>query len=68
MKKNKLIVKLLLKIEGFKANSKVNEAIKDKLESKFTCIDAPLNDNKLQFNDKQLKFLIETLDEIQQIR
>ncbi len=67
MTKNKIIVKQLLKIERLKSVNKQNINTADLIHKKFICIGGPLNENKLQFNAEQLRFLKEIDDQIQNI-
>lgn len=67
MSKDELIVKQALKIEEMKKILKNNKKILKKIHSNLFSIGAPLNDNKLQFNNDQLKWLLALNVEIESI-
>lgn len=68
MDREKLIVKQQLEIEHYKSQAKANARLKKVLIGKCYNIGQPLNDNILQFNPKQQKWvwdvvqLVESLD------
>jgi hypothetical protein len=56
-KKDKLIVKQQLTIEDYKESLIEIKKSSQHIRYKFTNIGGPLNDNDLQFNQEQLKFI-----------
>lgn len=66
MTKTEVIARLARKLEMYKDSHKRNKDASRRLASRFTCIGAPLNDNRLQFNSEQLKWLQETLNIIEE--
>jgi len=67
MKVEELVTKQQLQIESLKENQKEVDEIKSLLVNKFIAIGAPLNDNKIKLDKKQMAWafevyaLIETL-------
>jgi len=57
MTKDELITKQQLEIEHYKAQSDANAKIKSDILGKAYNIGQPLNDNILQFNSKQQKWV-----------
>ncbi len=68
MTQEQLIVKQQLEIETYKELLDENAQIIDKLKMSFYAIGQPLNDNRLQFNDKQLVWCSNTLELIEEIQ
>ena len=67
MNKDELITKQQLEIEGFKKRLAEHKKIKKDLFYKFYSIGAPLNDNILAFNHKQLQWCMSVHTLIDQI-
>lgn len=68
MTKEELITKQQIEIEQFKQMSLENKALIRNIKAKFTNIGAPLNDNILGFNPKQINWcgnVFELIDQIQ---
>jgi len=56
MSKDELISKQQLELEDLKEQLRENKETLEELHGKFYNIGAPLNDNILKFNDKQLSW------------
>ena len=62
-----LVTKQQLEIERYKSILENNEKIIDNLHYKIHGIGQPLNDNCLEFNNKQLKWAQEVLDLVESL-
>jgi hypothetical protein len=67
MTKEELIVNQQLEIENYKENISHNKEIVKQLQGKLYSIGAPLNDNILNFNHKQLVWLASVSELIEEI-
>jgi hypothetical protein len=67
MTKDELIAKQQIQIEEQKERISETNRLRKLLISRFCSIGAPLNDNVLQFNKEQIKWLQEIEDIIQHI-
>ena len=67
MNKDSLIAKQQLKLEEFEEILSNNTEIVSELNSMFYNIGAPLNDNKLKFNNEQLKWCFEVISLINEL-
>jgi hypothetical protein len=67
MDKNKLIANQQLEIENLKEMLSGNKEIKDRLVCLFYSIGSPLNDNCLEFNSSQLRWLKSVVDMVEGI-
>lgn len=68
MTKEELITNQQLQIEEMSAKLKQNKTVYQKAVSRFYSIGAPLNDNLLKFNKRQLRWcagLLELINEIE---
>ncbi len=68
MNKDSLIAKQQLEIETQREIFEENRELILKIRMKFIAIGAPLNDNILQFNHKQLQWVARVLDLIEQLK
>ena len=67
MTKEQLIVKQQLEIEELRERVKQAEEVKHKVHMLCYGIGAPLNDNKLNFNSKQMGLIWDIHEEVQKI-
>jgi len=67
MTKEELITKQQLEIEQYQIAIEENKKLLKKIKLNFIAIGMPLNDNLLQFDKKQIKWCLETLEMIEQI-
>lgn len=67
MTKDELIAKQQIQIEEYESLFRENAAIKQKLKGMMYNIGAPLNDNVLQFNSRQLIWAISLAEAIGEI-
>lgn len=67
MTKDKLIVKQQLELEELKTKLKQNRELFDELRWLFYGIGQPLNDNKLNFTDEQIKWCFKVYSTIKEL-
>lgn len=67
MAKEELITKQQLEIEEYEKQIEENKKLLKKIRLQFIAIGAPLNDNSLQFNNKQIAWCANVLEMIEQI-
>lgn len=68
MTKDQLITKQQLELEQLKSYKREVKGTLKHIHLSFYSIGAPLNDNKLKFNNDQLKWLMEISDWIQTLK
>jgi len=66
-KEEKSVLGLLVEKDKYKNLSKEYKDVLKYVLTKFYSIGAPLNDNVLKFNNKQLKFLIDIAKEVESV-
>jgi len=67
MKKEKAVLNLLVEKDKYKNLSEEYKEVLEYIVTKCISIGAPLNDNILKFNNKQLKFLSDIVQEIKSV-
>jgi len=67
MTKEELITKQQLEIEQYQIAIEENKKLLKKIKLNFVAMGMPLNDNLLQFDKKQIKWCVETLEMVEQI-